>query len=62
MQIVYEMILFLSRQESIEWAKQHHTQYVNNTMQCPVNRKLRKYQSVESFCEALRGLTYFGFL
>lgn len=51
------MILFLSRQESIEWAKQHHTQYVNNTMQCPVNRKLRKYQSVESFCEHIQAFT-----
>lgn len=45
------MIRFFSALEAQDWIHAHHTTYVHQTTQCPINAAMRVYSSVHTFCE-----------
>lgn len=51
------MIVFLTPQDTPQWIHTYHTAYIQKTTQCPTNKVLRKYDSVDSFCQHIHEWT-----
>jgi hypothetical protein len=51
------MIVFLSKDASISWVHKYHNAYLSNTLNSSQNKILRKYTSIDSFCEHIQEVT-----
>jgi hypothetical protein len=46
---------FLDKPMACQWVRCHHQSYMQSTLQCPTNRRVRSYDSSQAFCAKLVG-------